>query len=185
MKTKTSMSILLVASGTLALSVSSRAQDHREEHRMDHEERRDDRRNGVVAAPPAHAPPGAVPAAVPVAPPGADPNFGNRMRALEEQRRRERDAQFKNQEAWNASRARRAEAHRAELAGTWGNVVNDPGAKAELATHADRMARLNRVLDIAEQNGDNALAARCRADIQKETDRDGRMLDGIRSRGGR
>ncbi|HEY4103440.1 MAG TPA: hypothetical protein VGM44_06095 [Polyangiaceae bacterium] len=128
---------------------------------------------GAAVAPPAH---GAA-----VAPP-ADPRLAEHIHQLEEQRQKERLAAIKNEKSWNEGRNARAIARRDEIAKTWGNAVSSTEAQAELRTHADRMARLDRILDIANQKADNALAARCRADIQFEIDRDLHAMQVIRGK---
>lgn len=137
------------------------------------------------------APPGAAVAVAPpaggvvvaVAPP-ADPHLAERLRQSEEQRQRDRKAAIKDQKAWEASRASRAIQRRNEIASTWGNSVSNADAQAELKAHADRMARLDRILDIANQKGDTALASRCQTDIQNEIDRDARIMQAIRVKEG-
>jgi hypothetical protein len=80
---------------------------------------------------------------------------------------------------------KRALDHRKETIDTWGpSVVNRADARAELATHADRMARLNRVIDIAEDKGDPAMAARAKNLIGLEIARDARAMQEIKSRAG-
>ncbi|HEX3774724.1 MAG TPA: hypothetical protein VHV51_09690 [Polyangiaceae bacterium] len=118
-----------------------------------------------------------------VAPP-ADPRLAERLHQAEEQRQKERMAAVKDAKAWNEGRNARAIARRDEIAKTWGNAVSSTEAQAELRTHADRMARLDRILDIANQKADNALAARCRADIQFEIDRDLHAMEELRAKEG-
>ena len=71
---------------------------------------------------------------------------------------------------------------RSQVTQTWGNIADQPEAKAELATHAERMAQLNRILDVAQDKGDTALAAKTNAVIQREIARDTRVLQGIRAK---
>jgi hypothetical protein len=66
---------------------------------------------------------------------------------------------LKDEKRWESERNVRAENHRREIAQQWANVAERPAARAELATHADRMARLNRALDLAEAS-DAALVSR-------------------------
>ncbi|HWZ88767.1 MAG TPA: hypothetical protein VNW92_07950 [Polyangiaceae bacterium] len=103
---------------------------------------------------------------------------------MEEKRQRDRQVAVKDPKTWNDGRPQRAGQHRSEIASTWGNAVNTPDAQAELKLHADRMARLNRILDIANQKGDTALAARVQTDIQTETDRDAQAMQAIRAKAG-
>jgi hypothetical protein len=162
---------ILAAVASLSLSGLALAQphdDHRDDRRDDHHDNRP-------------APPAGV---APVVAPPADPKIAEHLHQLEEQRQRDRKAAVKDVKAWNESRVKRAADHRNEIASTWGNLVSNPQALAELKTHADRMARLNRILDIANQKADNALASRCQGDIQREVDRDAREMQEIRMHGG-
>lgn len=172
---RTWTTIAAASIAALSLTGSALAQPHRDDPRDEH--RADphapaDARDEHRADP--HAPAGEA----------ADPKIAERVHQLEEQRQRERKAAIKDVKAWTAGRTQRALQHRGEIASTWGNLVTNPEAQAELKTHADRMARLNRILDIANQKADNALASRCQGDIQLELDRDARILQSIRARGG-
>ncbi len=179
--TRTWTTILAASIAALSLTGSALAQPHRDDPRDEH--RADPR---APADPHAPADPRDEHRADPHAPAGeaADPRIAERVHQLEEQRQRDRKAAIKDVKAWNAGRTQRALQHRGEIASTWGNLVTNPEAQAELKTHADRMARLNRILDIANQKADNALASRCQGDIQLELDRDARILQAIRARGG-
>lgn len=95
-----------------------------------------------------------------------------------------RQAERRNLKEWNAKREQRALEARNELASTWGTALNRPDARAELNKHADRMARLNRILDVAQDKGDAALVARTRAVMQREIARDTRVMQGIRAQAG-
>jgi hypothetical protein len=179
MKTSTrTWTSILAAVAALGVAGSAVAQPHRDDRRDDH---RDDHRGppGAVA-PPAEAPPAR---GVVEAPP-ADPRIAQRVHEVEEQRQRDRKLAIKDVKNWNDGRPKRALTHRGEIATTWGNLVTRPEAQAELKTHADRMARLNRILDIANQKGDATLADRCQRDIQNEINHDARILQGIRDKGG-
>ncbi|MET0792603.1 MAG: hypothetical protein ABW061_13870, partial [Polyangiaceae bacterium] len=109
-----------------------------------------------------------------------------RARLLQEQQdeRAKRQLAKKNSQAWEASREQRAAEARSQLTSTWGSIADQPEAKAELATHAERMAQLNRILDVAQDQGDAALVARTNAVIQREIARDTRVLQGIRQKAG-
>ena len=174
---------ILAAVAAVALAGSAVAQPHRDDHRDDRrDDRHDDHRPAAPGAVVAVAPPaGGV--VVAVAPP-ADPHLSEHLRQVEEQRQRDRKAAIKDQKAWEASRNQRAVQRRNEIASTWGNSVSNADAQAELKAHADRMARLDRILDIANQKGDSALASRCQTDIQKEIDRDARIMQAIRVKEG-
>jgi hypothetical protein len=112
-------------------------------------------------------------------------DFRDRMAQREEQERLHRKDLRKDVKTWNDGRLKRALDHRKETTDTWGvSVVNRADARAELSTHADRMARLNRVLDIAEDKGDPAMAARAKNLIGLEIARNSRAMQEIKSRAG-
>lgn len=93
------------------------------------------------------------------------------LRALEAKRRKARSEALKEPESWARDRPARAAQHRQQLAEIWGNGVGSIDAQASLRMNADRMARLNRMLDLAEQERDAALIARLEADITRELTR--------------
>ncbi len=109
-----------------------------------------------------------------------------RARSLKEQQdeRAKRQAAKKDTRAWDASREQRAAEARAQVTSTWGAIAEQPEAKTELATHAERMAQLNRILDVAQDKGDAALVARTNAVIQREITRDTKVLQGLRAKEG-
>jgi hypothetical protein len=109
-----------------------------------------------------------------------------RARLLKEQQdaRAKRQLAKKDSHAWEASREQRAAEGRARVTSTWGDLAEQPEAKAELATHAERMAQLNRILDVAQDKGDAALVAHTNSVIQREIARDTRVLQGIRAKAG-
>jgi hypothetical protein len=98
--------------------------------------------------------------------------------------RAQRQAARKDTRAWEAAREQRAAEARNQVNATWGNLAEQPEAKSELATHAERMAQLNRILDVAQDKGDTALAAKTNAVIQREIARDTRVLQAIRAKEG-
>jgi len=102
----------------------------------------------------------------------ASPKFDLKLLArlveLEVARRAARKEAQKDPKSWEENRAQRASAHRAELAALWGNVVGSIDGQARLRMHAERMARLNRILDLAEQKKDPALVTRIQTDIKRE-----------------
>jgi hypothetical protein len=109
--------------------------------------------------------------------PREDPGaFAARMQSIEEQRERERREKIRNQVQWEADRDARAEAHRREVAEHWRAREIRADARAELELHAERMAHLNRILDIAVESEDFALARRCRRTIQREIARNARTM---------
>ena len=109
-----------------------------------------------------------------------------RDRLLKQQlaERAQRQSARKDTRAWEAGREQRAAQARSQFSQTWGDLADQPDAKAELATHAERMAQLNRILDVAQDQSNSALIAQTNAVIQREIARDTRVLQGIRARGG-
>lgn len=100
--------------------------------------------------------------------PPLDRGLLKQLQQLEEARREARREGLKDPEAWEANRAQRASAHRQQLAALWGSVVDRIDGQARLRLHADRMARLNRLLYLAEQKREKSLIATIDADIASE-----------------
>lgn len=100
--------------------------------------------------------------------PSIDPKLLARLRQLQADRRADRVQARKDPKSWEESRAQRASAHRAQLASLWGSVAGSIDGQARLRLHAERMARLNRMLDLAEPKHDSALVKRIQADIERE-----------------
>jgi hypothetical protein len=107
-----------------------------------------------------------------------------RLQKEQDEKNAQRQTARKDTRAWDAAREQRATEDRNEIATNWGDIAQQADAKAELATHAERMAQLNRILDVAKDQNDSALAARTNAVIAREITRDTRVLQGIRSRVG-
>lgn len=97
-----------------------------------------------------------------------DPTLVERLQQLQADHRKARDQALKDPKAWDDGRAQRADLDRAELAKLWSNLVDSPDARARLRVHADHMARLNRMLDLAPTSGDAALTQRIQTAIQTE-----------------
>lgn len=147
--------------------------DARKDARDDHKDPPEARR-GTVEAPPAHVDPRQGSA--------VDPR--ERFLQLQNQERERRKDARKDAAAWAAGRQQRAAADRKEIAATWGAVANNAEAKAELAAHADRMARLNRVLDLAEDRNEPTVAARAKTLIEREITRNARVMQAIKAKAG-
>src|SRR6516164_11668335 len=77
-----------------------------------------------------------------------------RMQQREDQERAKRETDRKDEQKWKAERAKRADDWRNDMAQQWGNTLDRPEARSELSLHSDRMARLNRILDIAQDKKD-------------------------------
>jgi len=120
----------------------------------------------------------------PAVAPALDPSLLQRVQELEGARRTARQAGLKDPKAWEANRAQRASVHRQQLATLWGSVVDRIDGQARLRLHADRMARLNRMLDLAEQKGERPLSATIRADIAAELARHVRAMQQLKAEAG-
>ena len=107
----------------------------------------------------------------------------DRLQKQEAAEQASRKTAHKDPRSWEATREQRATQARSDLSSTWGDIAERSDAKAELATHAERMAQLNRILDVAQDQGDTALVTRTNAVIQREIARDTRVLQGIRAGG--
>ena len=103
-----------------------------------------------------------------------------RMRAYERQMRAQREKERSDLAAWQRGRAHRAAYHRQQIQSTWTDVCDTPQGRAELATHADRMARLHRAHDVARQMNDAAMTARVANLIGLEVTRDALALSHLR-----
>jgi hypothetical protein len=120
----------------------------------------------------------------PIAAPALDRGLLKRLEELAGARRTARKEGLKDPKAWQASRAQRASAHRQQLAMLWGSVVSTIDGQARLRMHADRMARLNRMLDLAEQKNDSALSAAIDADIASELARHVQAMQTLKAEAG-
>jgi hypothetical protein len=103
--------------------------------------------------------------------PRFDPKLFLRLEQLQASRRITRRQAITDAKTWEENRATRASAHRARVAALWGDVVGTIDGQARLRTHAEHLARLNRMLDLAEQKQDAALITRVQAGIVRELER--------------
>ena len=140
--------------------------DARKDNHDDHRDNHDDHR-GPAEAPPAR-------------PGDAREHF---IQLQNQERERRKDAR-KDAAAWAAGRQRRAAEERKEITATWGSVSTNAEAKAELTAHAERMARLNRVLDLAEDRSEPTVAARAKTLIEREITRHTNAMTAIKVRVG-
>ncbi|HYQ43923.1 MAG TPA: hypothetical protein VER11_18205 [Polyangiaceae bacterium] len=100
--------------------------------------------------------------------PTFEPGLLMKLQELQASRRAARRAALEDAKSWEENRSQRASAHRAQLAALWGAVVGTIDGQARLRLHAERMARLNRMLDLAEQKNDAAFVKRIRVDVERE-----------------
>lgn len=101
-----------------------------------------------------------------------------REHELDRARRREL---LRDERRWDEERYLRAEAHRRAIEAEWEHVGDAHAARVELSIHADRMARLNRALDLAEEDGDSYSINRVRDLIGRENRRHARVMAEIRA----
>jgi len=107
------------------------------------------------------------------------------MQELEDRRDQHRREMMRDRKAWEAGEEARAEEHRREVAAHWRALAVRADARAELELHAERMARLHRILDVAVDSDDHELMAHTRRVIQREIARNARMMVRIQERGAR
>jgi len=105
---------------------------------------------------------------VSAAKPTFDPRLLIKLQQAEATRRTARKQAIQDPKGWEEGRPQRASVHRAQLAALWGSVSGSIDGQAHLRMHADHMARLNRMLDLAELQSDSALLARIHLDISRE-----------------
>jgi hypothetical protein len=114
---------------------------------------------------------------------GAPVVYDDRARHEDELRLANRDAARRNAALWESQRyAREAESRRL-LEARWGQeFYYRPECRYEIALDANRTARLERIIDIANDNHDLALAARARNILARENARHAREMIALRIR---
>jgi hypothetical protein len=129
----------------------------------------------VVVRPGERPPPGVV-----VVGQGA---YAARLQRVYDERAAMRAQQRHDVRAWEAGRAAREMEYRRDLTGVWGYpFLSRPECRAELEIHAERLARLNRIIDLAEDQHSEALLEHARAVRNREIARDARVLGDLRVR---
>ena len=116
------------------------------------------------------------------------PREKNRVKeALETNRAKERAAAARREEmrreamkkdlaAWKRARDARAEAHRKEIYAKWYAAVSTPQGRAEFELYGDRMARLNRIKDIARERRDEVMLRRADRVVELENHRHANVI---------
>ena len=97
-----------------------------------------------------------------------DPTVVERLQQLQADHRKTREQALKDAKAWDEGRPQRAALDRAALAKIWSNLVDNADAQARLRVHAERMARLNRMLDLTQASAEVAVTQRIQTAIQTE-----------------
>lgn len=126
-----------------------------------------------------------------VPPPGARPlppmghegavRYEEHLRLEQEAARAHRRESLRDERHWDEEREARALAHRRAIAMQWAHIADMRGASAELSIHADRMARLNRALDLAEEATDAMMINRIHGLIGRENARHARTMASIQA----
>jgi hypothetical protein len=106
--------------------------------------------------------------------------YEQRLKQEQDADRAHRRELMKDEKRWDAERNMRAENRRRSIIQQFARVAELPAARAELAVHADRMARLNRAMDIAESTSDSASLARINDLIRRENARHARTMADFR-----
>jgi hypothetical protein len=102
-----------------------------------------------------------------------------------DERLAQRAAQRRDMNAWEANRAQRELEHRRQLEQLWGaTFIRRPEVQPEMSIDADRMARLDRIIDLAQEQHDAASEARARAILGREFARHARVMAALRARWG-
>jgi hypothetical protein len=120
-----------------------------------------------------------------IAPPLSPGEYQTRLQRFQDERLAQRQAQRRDEHAWENSRAQRELEHRRQLEGLWGaTFLRRPEVTPELAMDADREARLDRMIDLAQDAHDAASEARARAILAREYARHARAMAALRARWG-
>jgi hypothetical protein len=136
---------------------------------------------GPHGGPPAldHRPPGEPPRGEPRLEPR---EYQARLQRIQDERLSQRQALRRDEHAWENSRAQRELEHRRQLEGVWGpQFLRRPEVRPELAINADREARLERMIDLAQDAHDAASEARARAILAREYARHARAMAALRA----
>ena len=118
------------------------------------------------------------------------PEMKAKREARMEEMRKRREAMEKRAEEWKEWRAEKKEewekrkatieerrkARREELKQQWGDLAKNPAARAELKTHAERMAKLERARRLADEEKKPELIERIDKLVQKERERHYRAM---------
>jgi hypothetical protein len=110
-------------------------------------------------------------------------DYAARLQKVEDGLRAKRAELRRDQKAWDAGRAAREAEHRRQLEGVWGAAfLARPECHAELDLDAERIARINRIIDIAEDTHNAALLAHAQRVLGRELARHARVMAELRAR---
>jgi hypothetical protein len=111
------------------------------------------------------------------------PVYAERLRRINDERFVRRAEERRDVRAWEAKRADRELENRRALAEVWGvNFLGRPECRAELELHAERIARLHRIMDLAEEQHAPALLEHARGVLNHEIARNARIMAELRAR---
>jgi len=109
--------------------------------------------------------------------------YAVRLQKIYDDRRIKRAEERRDLRAWEAGRAARELEHRRDLEGVWGApFLARPECRAELELHAERVARINRIIDLAEDQHATALLEHARVVMNHEINRNARAMAELRAR---
>jgi hypothetical protein len=109
--------------------------------------------------------------------------FAAKLQKLEDDQRKKRDEERKDAKRWDADRDQRAAERRRQLEGVWGApFLARPETRAELDVHAERIARIERIIDIAADTHNAALMAHAQRVLAAENQHHARVMAELRIR---
>lgn len=110
-------------------------------------------------------------------------DYAAKLQRVEDDLRRKRAEQRKDAHAWEANRSAREEDRRHQLEGVWGApFLSRAEVRTELELHAERVARIERIIDIAEDTHNAALLAHAQRVLGREFARNARVMADLRAR---
>ena len=83
--------------------------------------------------------------------------------------------------AWVEKRSERRDARREEVKKRWGNLVEKPAGRAELRKHARRVARLERIIFVADATEKPKVSENAKALLEKERTRHQARMEALKS----
>ncbi len=107
----------------------------------------------------------------------------DRQDGRQDRRDDRQDARKQRHDDWVAKREDRREGRRAELRTKWGDILDRPAASAELRIHGRRVARLDRIVFVAETEGKTEVAVKTKALLDRERARHEQRMQAIRAEG--
>ena len=109
--------------------------------------------------------------------------YAAKLQKIEDDRRKQRDDDRKDAKKWDSERDKRADDRRKALEGVWGApFLGRPEVRSEMELHAERVARIERVIDIAQDTHNAALLAHAQRVLAKEFARNARVMAELRER---